>query len=86
MISDDLVESRRLGPPARPRRETPGARLGVALELFEAGVAMKRARLKEKWPRASRRTIELMLVKWLADKPPQYLGRKKTCRRAPKAH
>jgi hypothetical protein len=82
----DFIESHRLGPSVRPRRETTGAKLGVALELFEAGVAMMRAQLKLKKPRASARSIERMLVAWLADKPAHDYGSLKLCRREPRAH
>ncbi|MHB8876022.1 MAG: hypothetical protein ACYC8T_20220 [Myxococcaceae bacterium] len=82
----DLVESHRLGPAARPRRETPGAKLRVSLELFEAGVAMMRARLRQRHPQASGRTIERMLVEWLGDKPPHDFGSTKAWRNRPKPH
>lgn len=83
MRADDLVPSKRLGRAAKPRKESAGERLGTALELFEAGVAMKRARLREKHPRASPRTIERKLAEWLADKPPPDFS-KARWRRRPK--
>jgi hypothetical protein len=85
-VKPDLVESDRLGPAVTRRRASPGAKLRLSLELFEAGVAMMRARLKRKSPRASAAAIEQMLNAWLADKPPQRLGSTRTWHREPKQH
>jgi hypothetical protein len=46
-----------------------GERLRLALELYEAGEQMMRARLRREHPDASDDEIEARLVAWLRDRP-----------------
>jgi len=56
----DVVESRSL---------TPSEKLGIALELFESGVAMMRETLKREHPTESDALIEERLRQWLRHRP-----------------
>lgn len=44
-------------------------RLQLAFELYEAGEAMMRAKLRRQHPDASERDIEALLVAWLRERP-----------------
>ena len=49
--------------------ETTAARLRLALDLFETGVAMKRQTLRRERPSASAAEIESALAEWLIERP-----------------
>jgi hypothetical protein len=52
------------------RRDEKEARnLRLALELFEAGEALKRQSLRRAYPDATDAEIESMIVEWLHDRP-----------------
>jgi hypothetical protein len=44
-------------------------RFRLALELFEAGEALKRQQLRREHPEASEAEIEALLVAWLRERP-----------------
>jgi hypothetical protein len=59
-------------PPERPASDelaAAAARLRLALELFEAGEAIKRAQLARERPGASDAEIEALVVAWLRERP-----------------
>ncbi len=47
----------------------PARRLRVALDLYETGVGMTRARLRREHPDASNDEIDSLVAAWLADRP-----------------
>jgi hypothetical protein len=49
-------------------------RLRLALELYEAGEAMMRQRLRREHPHLSEREIEARLMAWLMERPGAELG------------
>jgi hypothetical protein len=51
------------------REQEAAARLRQALELFEAGESMMRARLRRDHPGADGAEIERLLVEWLRTRP-----------------
>jgi hypothetical protein len=52
-----------------PRPLTPAEKLRVAFGLFDAGVALMRAQLVRRHPRASPDEIERLLQEWLLTRP-----------------
>ncbi|HEY7700083.1 MAG TPA: hypothetical protein VIE88_16780 [Vicinamibacteria bacterium] len=48
---------------------TPSEKLGIALELFESGVAMMRETLKREHPTESEAQIEERLRQWIRHRP-----------------
>jgi hypothetical protein len=52
-----------------PRTDDPAAKLRLALELFDSGVAMMRETLRRGFPEASDQTIADALVLWLRKRP-----------------
>jgi hypothetical protein len=57
-----------------PGEETPGERLEAALEMWEDGVAIMRANLRRRMPKATDDEIEAALDAWLCDRPPDADG------------
>jgi hypothetical protein len=55
--------------PASDELARAAARLRLALELFEAGEAIKRAQLAREHPGASDAEIEALVVAWLRERP-----------------
>jgi hypothetical protein len=55
LVSDELAEA--------------ATRLRLALDLFEAGEAMKRAQLRREHPEAPEAEIESLLLAWLRERP-----------------
>lgn len=49
--------------------ELAAERFRLALELFEAGEALKRQQLRREHPEATESQIEALLVAWLRDRP-----------------
>jgi hypothetical protein len=52
-----------------PRTDDPGAKLRLALDLFDSGVAMMRETLRRRFPDASDQTIAEVLAGWLRERP-----------------
>jgi hypothetical protein len=48
---------------------SPGAKLQLAFELFDAGVDLMRQNLRRRHPAASERELEERLVQWLRTRP-----------------
>jgi hypothetical protein len=48
---------------------TPAARLRLALDLFESGVALMRQRLRRERPDADEQELERALAEWLRTRP-----------------
>ena len=53
---------------------TPAARLRIALELHDAGVAMMRQNLRRRHPDADEDEIERRLIEWLHTRPGAEFG------------
>jgi hypothetical protein len=47
----------------------PAAKLRLACDLFDSGVAMMRQTLRRRFPTASERTIADALARWLLERP-----------------
>jgi len=54
--------------------ETPGERLEAALEMWEDGIAIMRANLRRRMPKATEDEIDAALDAWLRDRPPDADG------------
>ncbi|MGP3914135.1 hypothetical protein [Nonomuraea sp. 10N515B] len=54
--------------------ETAGQRLRLALEMFEFGERMQRARLRRMRPTATDKEIDDAVQRWLLDRPGAPLG------------
>lgn len=54
---------------AKTKPLTPSEKLGIALELFESGVAMMRETLKREHPTESEAQIEERLRQWIRHRP-----------------
>lgn len=54
--------------------DSPAARIRLALEMFEFGMEMQRARLHRVHPDAVEATIDEMVQKWLLSRPGAPLG------------
>src|SRR5712691_10885697 len=52
-----------------PRENVMAERMRLALELYEAGEAMMRQRIRRQCPTADSATVERMLVEWLRTRP-----------------
>lgn len=52
-----------------PGSLSPAAKLRIALDLFESGVALMRQNLRRSRPEASEDEIEAALVAWLRTRP-----------------
>ena len=52
-----------------PRTEEPAAKLQLALDLFDSGVAMMRQTLRRRFPDASDQTLAEALAVWLRERP-----------------
>ena len=52
-----------------PRNDDPGAKLRLALDLFDSGVAMMRETLRRRFPDASGQAIAEALAGWLRERP-----------------
>lgn len=52
-----------------PRTDDPGAKLRLALDLFDSGVAMMRETLRRRFPGASDQKIAEALAAWLRERP-----------------
>jgi hypothetical protein len=54
--------------------ETPGERLEAALEMWEDGIAIMRANLRRRMPKATDDEVEAALDAWLCNRPPDADG------------
>ena len=54
---------------ATPATAEPARRLRLALEMFDLGVAMKRAQLHRRHPQHNEMEIDEALVRWLHHRP-----------------
>jgi len=52
-----------------PRTDDPAAKLRLALDLFDSGVAIMRESLKRRFPEASDQTVAEALDAWLRQRP-----------------
>jgi hypothetical protein len=52
-----------------PRTDDPAAKLRLALDLFDSGVALMRETLRRRWPDASDPTVEAAIAAWLRQRP-----------------
>ena len=52
-----------------PRTDDPAAKLRLALDLFDSGVAMMWETLRRRFPDASDQTIAEALALWLRERP-----------------
>ena len=52
-----------------PRTDDPAAKLRLALDLFDSGVAMMRETLRRRFPNAPDQTIAEALAAWLRERP-----------------
>lgn len=48
---------------------TPGEKLAAALEMWEDGMAIKRASLRRQMPNATEEEVDAALDAWLCDRP-----------------
>lgn len=48
---------------------TPGEKLAAALEMWEDGMAIKRASLRRRMPNATEEEVDAALDAWLYDRP-----------------
>jgi hypothetical protein len=54
--------------------ESPGQRLRLALEMYEFGVRMQRARIRRTRPEATEAEVEEAVQEWLLSRPGAPLG------------
>jgi len=52
-----------------PRTDDPAAKLRLALDLFDSGVAMMRETLRRRFPAASDQMVAEALAVWLRQRP-----------------
>jgi hypothetical protein len=52
-----------------PRTDDPAAKLRLALDLFDSGVAMMRETLRRRFPNASDPSIAEAIAAWLRQRP-----------------